>query len=71
MADLERTSLVEKAKATNSLIVFLFHGVGGEHNLNVALSEHKKLLQYLKRNEKEIWVAPFVEVMEYAKVNQK
>jgi peptidoglycan-N-acetylglucosamine deacetylase len=63
----EMIALVEKAKASNSVIVFLFHGVGGEHGLNVALREHKKLLQYLKKNEKEIWTAPFLEVMEYAK----
>lgn len=54
--------LVKQAMATNSVLVFLFHGVGGEHNLNVALPEHKKLLQFLKQHEREIWVAPFVDV---------
>src|SRR5690606_21624489 len=29
--------LVKKAKESNSLLIFLFHGVGGEHNINVSL----------------------------------
>lgn len=53
---------VQEAQRTGSLIVFLFHGVGGEHSLNVSSSEHKKLLTYLKSNEKDIWVAPLVDV---------
>ena len=36
--------LVKQAQASNSLLVFLFHGVGGGHSLNVALAEHHKLL---------------------------
>jgi peptidoglycan-N-acetylglucosamine deacetylase len=33
----EMIALVKKAMQTHSLLVFLFHGVGGEHNLNVSL----------------------------------
>ena len=58
---------VKNAMKTNQLIVFLFHGVGGEHSLNVGLKEHRQLLRYLKEHEKEIWIAPFVEVTEYMK----
>ena len=58
---------VKQAEKTGTLIVFLFHGVGGEHNLNVDLTEHTKLLDYLKKNRKNIWVAPMVEVAEYLK----
>ena len=63
--------LVEKAVATNTLLVFLFHGVGGEHNLNVTLEDHRKLLYFLKQNEKDIWVAPLIEIAEYVKENGK
>jgi peptidoglycan-N-acetylglucosamine deacetylase len=63
----EMIKLVKEAMRTNSAIVFLFHGVGGEHGLNVGLKEHRELLQFLKANEKEIWVAPFVEVTEHIK----
>jgi peptidoglycan/xylan/chitin deacetylase (PgdA/CDA1 family) len=62
--------LVKKAQASNSLLVFLFHGVGGGHSLNVALAEHTKLVRYLKQNKADIWVAPFIEVAQYAKAHQ-
>lgn len=59
--------LVEKAKQSHTLLVFLFHGVGGGHNINVSLDAHSKLLHYLKANEKTIWVAPMVDVARYIK----
>ncbi len=62
----ELIELVKEAMAKNSLIVFLFHGVGGGHNINVSLQAHKELLSFLKENEKDIWVAPLVDVAEYS-----
>lgn len=62
---------VNKAIETNSLLVILFHGVGGGNRLNVSLSDHRKFLQYLKQNEKDILVAPMVEIAEYIKSRQK
>ena len=56
--------LVKKAQASHTLLVFLFHGVGGGHSLNVDQGEHSKLLHYLKQQEKSIWIAPMVEVAE-------
>ena len=64
-------NLVKKAMESNSLIVFLFHGVGGGHNLNVSLEAHRKLLVFLKQNEKDIWVAPFIDVMKFVKDHNK
>lgn len=63
----ELIGLVKKAIKDNALLVFLFHGVGGEHSLNVSLEAHSRLLHYLKQNEKIIWVAPLVEIVEYVK----
>ena len=63
--------LVKKAMETHTLLVFLFHGVGGGHSINVALDEHSKLLHYLKEHEKEIWVAPMVELAEFVKKHQE
>ncbi len=57
--------LVKKAKETHTLLVFLFHGVGGGHNLNVSLSEHSKLIHYLKDQEKEIWTATLLDISKY------
>lgn len=54
--------LVKKAQQNHTLLVFLFHGVGGGHAINVDLKEHSKLLHYLKDHEKEIWIAPMVDV---------
>jgi peptidoglycan-N-acetylglucosamine deacetylase len=63
--------LVKKAEETNSLIVFLFHGVGGEHSINVSTEAHSQLLHYLKDHEKDIWVAPFIDVSKYMRDYQK
>ncbi len=62
--------LVKKAMQTHTLLVFLFHGVGGGHNINVDINAHSKLLHFLKENEKNIWVAPMVDVAEYIKAHQ-
>ena len=64
-------NLVKQATQSHTLLVFLFHGVGGGHNINVALNEHSKLLHYLKDNEKDIWIAPMVEVAEHIKDYQE
>ncbi len=62
--------LVKNAEAHQALIVFLFHGVGGEHNINVSLEDHRLLLQYLKQHEQNIWIAPMVDVAKYIKEYQ-
>ena len=67
----ELIDLVKEAMENTMLIVFLFHGVGGEHDLNVSLAAHNQLLQFLKQNEKDIWVAPLVEIAEYIKRNKQ
>lgn len=59
--------LVKKAMESNTLLVFLFHGVGGEHNIDVSLSAHSQLIHYLKQHESNIWVAPMAEVATYVK----
>jgi peptidoglycan/xylan/chitin deacetylase (PgdA/CDA1 family) len=63
--------LVKKAQQSHTLLVFLFHGVGGGHSLNVDLAAHRQLLRYLKAHEKDIWVAPMVEVAEKIKASQQ
>lgn len=63
--------LVKKAIESHTLLVFLFHGVGGEHALNVSAKAHKELLQFMKLHEKEIWNAPMVDVAKFIKKNQK
>ncbi len=52
--------LVKQAEASHTLLVFLFHGVGGEHGLNVSVEAHRVLLNYLQKKQNEIWVAPMI-----------
>ena len=61
---------VRKAVETNSLLVILFHGVGGGNALNVSIPAHREFLQYLTKNEKDIWIAPMIDVEEYIKTSQ-
>lgn len=61
----------KKAVETNSLLIILFHGVGGGNGLNVSLPAHRQFLEYLKQNEKDIWIAPMIEVADYIKEKQK
>jgi sialate O-acetylesterase len=66
----EMIGWVKKAVETNSLLVILFHGVGGGNGLNVSLPNHRKFLFYLKQNEKDIWITPMIEVAEYIKKHE-
>jgi len=58
---------VTKAMENHSLLVILFHGVGGGNSLNVSLPAHSQFLHYLKQNQKDIWIAPMIEVAEHIK----
>ncbi len=61
----EMKAWVDKAIETNSLLVILFHGVGGGNGLNVSLVEHRKLLTYLKGKKDTVWIAPMISVAEH------
>lgn len=63
-------ALVKEAMQKGALLVFLFHGVGGEHSLNVSLTAHHQLLGFLKDAQKDIWVAPMLDVAKYIKNRQ-
>jgi peptidoglycan/xylan/chitin deacetylase (PgdA/CDA1 family) len=63
----EMIDWVKKAIETNSLLVILFHGVGGGNPLDVSIPAHRELLQFVKQNEKDLLVAPLVEVAEFIK----
>lgn len=61
---------IEEAEKAGSFIVFLFHGVGGEHALNIDLEEHQKLLLYLKKRKKDIWVTTMVDLGKHIQKKQ-
>lgn len=62
--------LVKKAMDTNSLLVFVFHSVGGSGEMNEDAGSHTALLKFLKEHEDEIWVAPMVDVAQYIRMHQ-
>jgi hypothetical protein len=64
-------NLVKKAQSEEKLLVFLFHGVGGEHSLNVSLPAHRELLKYLKENEKEIYIDTMLGIAEHIRKSTK
>jgi peptidoglycan/xylan/chitin deacetylase (PgdA/CDA1 family) len=61
---------VKKAIETHSLLVILFHGVGGGNALNVSLSEHREFLIFLKQNDKDIMIAPLINVSDFIRSRQ-
>lgn len=67
----ELVRLVQEALSKQALLVFLFHGVGGEHSLNVSLPAHHQLLEFLKQNENEIWIAPMIEICNHIHANTR
>ncbi len=64
-------NIVKKAMAEGGMVVFLFHGVGGGHGLNVALPEHRKLIHFLQKNQENLWVPTFVEGIQFVKAKSK
>lgn len=67
----ELIRIVKHAQEKKRMVVFLFHGVGGEHSLNVSLPAHKALLHYLKSQEKGIWIAPMIDVARFIRQQQQ
>jgi sialate O-acetylesterase len=63
----EMIAWAKKAMETNSLLVVLFHGVGGGNSLDVSLPAHREFLQFLKQNEKDIRIAPMIDVAPHIK----
>ena len=58
---------VDKAIQNNTLLVLLFHGVGGGNALDVSLDDHRKILSYIKQQEKDLMIAPLLEVATHIK----
>ncbi|WP_321370777.1 polysaccharide deacetylase family protein [uncultured Draconibacterium sp.] len=62
-------SLVEKAKNMGTIVVFMFHSVGGGY-LNTAADVHEQLLQYVSDNRDDLYSDSFINVMKYIKENR-
>ncbi|MCE7041656.1 sialate O-acetylesterase [Dyadobacter sp. CY312] len=57
--------LVKQARQSGKLLVFLFHGVGGEHALNVSNQAHSELLHYLKEQQNDLYIDTMLNVAEH------
>jgi peptidoglycan/xylan/chitin deacetylase (PgdA/CDA1 family) len=62
-------ALVDEAAAKHSMVVLLFHGVGGEY-LNVTREAHAALLDHLAKHRQRFWTDSFVNIMSYVKARQ-
>lgn len=58
-------SWAEKAREENAMLILLFHGVGGGHNLNVDLKKHNVFLSYLKDHQKDYWVPTLLDAAKH------
>ncbi len=67
----EMKTWVEKAIQTRSLLVILFHGVGGGNGLDVSIVNHRKILSYIKQREKDIYIATMLTAAGHIKNWQK
>jgi|SRR5450432_257139 len=52
----------KEAMKTHSLLIVLFHGVGGGNALNVTPQAHREFLIFLEQNKKDILIAPMIYV---------
>lgn len=61
---------VDLAIAQGGLLVFLFHGVGGGHFLDVSQEAHDALLNYLVKQNKNLWVTTARDAARFIKTQQ-
>ena len=58
----EMIAWVRAAAEENALVTILFHGVGGDHNLNVDTAAHRAFLEYLYAHQDELWVTTMLDM---------
>lgn len=56
---------VEDAEKTGGMVVFGFHGIGGDY-LTTTAEAHAEFVAWLKAHASTVWVAPFSTVMDAA-----
>lgn len=55
----------EKAIRNNGLVIFLFHGIGGEHDLIIERDQHRQFIEYLASRKEDFWIAPLIEIADF------
>jgi sialate O-acetylesterase len=64
-------AFVGKAIDAGGLAVFMFHGVGGGHSLNVSREAHQKLVAWLAASRRTVWTDTFKRVMTHVTAEQR
>ena len=67
----EMIAFVEKAVDAGTMAVFMFHGVGGGHNIDISREAHRKLVAWLNDHRDTVWTAPFRDVMQHVVAEKK
>lgn len=65
----ETFGYIESAMESRSVAVFCFHGVGGDY-IVTSREYHQQIIDFLKENEDQIWVATMVEIASYLDMMQ-
>jgi peptidoglycan/xylan/chitin deacetylase (PgdA/CDA1 family) len=55
---------VKRVQRAGGMGIIMFHGVGGDY-ITVSAAAHQELLKYLAANRRSIWVATFLNAMDY------
>ena len=67
----EMIAFVKKAVDAGGLAVFMFHGVGGGHSIDVSREAHRQLIDWLAANRQTVWTDTFRSVMTHVTAEQK
>ncbi len=67
----EMIAFVRKAVDASGMAVFMFHGVGGGHSIDVSREAHRQLLAWLAAHRQTVWTGTFRSVMTHVVAEQK
>lgn len=66
----ELIDYANEARDKGTIAIFMFHSVGGGY-INTSAADHRQLVEYIRKNKKDFYVATFQEVMKYIRDNSK
>jgi peptidoglycan/xylan/chitin deacetylase (PgdA/CDA1 family) len=67
----EMIGFVNKAVEAGGLAVFMFHGVGGGHDIDVSREAHRQLVDWLAARRQTVWTDTFRRVVTHVVAEQK
>jgi sialate O-acetylesterase len=67
----ELIEYVKQAAKKGTIATFMFHGVGGEHNIVISREDHQQLLKFLADHRDTYWVDTFIHVVDHIKKENK